>query len=490
VAALDHWLELAERQKAGGREWLRRVVEEADPDDWRARLRAARAHQDRRALEGLARAAEAAEQPPVTLWLLGGALSRVGAHAAAERLLRPAQERYTDDFWINHTLAFVLHEDGRRAEAVGFFRAAVALRPRSPGARNSLGVALLGQGDVDGAVAACRRASELQPDVALAHYNLGVALLEKGDLDGAVAACRRASELQPEDADAHTNLGNALRGKGDLDGAVAAYRRALALQPGHALAHLNLGVALVGQGDVDGAGAAFRRALEHEPENALAHYNLGAVLRDQGRFVDSLVAYQRAHELGSQQPGWRHPSAQWVREAERLVELDGKLDAFCRGEYGPKDSAERLGLAEVCRIKKRYRTAALLCAEAFAAEPKRADDLQAQHRYNAACYAALAAAGPSGEADKFGDRERARWRRQALDWLRADLAAYAKRLGGGQALDRALVPGRLHQWKRDPDLAGLRDPKALALLPGDEQTACQELWADVEALLRRAQGEG
>jgi serine/threonine-protein kinase len=206
--------------------------------------------------------------------------------------------------------------------------------------------------------------------------------------------------------------------------------------------------------------------------------------------VNSLAAFQLAHDLGSKQPNWNQPSAQCVREAEHLVELAGNLDAFDRGEYRPKDSAARLGLAEVCRAKKRYRTAARLCADAFAVEPKCADDLEAQHRHSAACYAALAAAGRSDAADKLDDQERARWRRQALDWLRADLAAYAKRLEGGQAQDRILVREWLRSWQRDTDLAGVRDPKALALLPGDEQTACRKLWADVEALLRRAQGEG
>ena len=87
------------------------------------------------------------------------------------------------------------------------------------------------------------------------------------------------------------------------------------------------------------------------------------------------------------------------------------------------------------------------------------------------------------------DKERARWRRQTLDWLRADLAAYAKRMEGGQAQDRILVRAWLCSWKRDTDLADVRDAKALAPLPGDEQTAWQKLWTEVEALLRRVGGQ-
>jgi len=47
--------------------------------------------------------------------------------------------------------------------------------------------------------------------------------------------------------------------------------------------------------------------------------------------------------------------------------------------------------------------------------------------------------GRGEEADQFDDKERARRRRQASDWLRADLAAYAQRLEGGQAQDRVMV---------------------------------------------------
>jgi hypothetical protein len=42
-----------------------------------------------------------------------------------------------------------------------------------------------------------------------------------------------------------------------------------------------------------------------------------------------------------------------------------------------------------------------------------------QYRYNAACCAALAAGGQGKDADKLDDKERARLREQACDWLRA-----------------------------------------------------------------------
>ena len=42
-------------------------------------------------------------------------------------------------------------------------------------------------------------------------------------------------------------------------------------------------------------------------------------------------------------------------------------------------------------------------------------------------------------------------------------------------------------WQQDPDLAGIRDAAALAKLPGEEQKACTQLWADVAELLEEGE---
>jgi hypothetical protein len=116
-----------------------------------------------------------------------------------------------------------------------------------------------------------------------------------------------------------------------------------------------------------------------------------------------------------------------------------------------------------------------------------ADDLRARHRYDAACYAARAAAGRGEDAAKLDDTERARLRKQALDWLRADLALRTQQLASDRPDDRPAAQNALRHWQRDRDLAGLRDAAALAKLSAEEQRAFAQLWADVEALLKKAQ---
>ena len=45
----------------------------------------------------------------------------------------------------------------------------------------------------------------------------------------------------------------------------------------------------------------------------------------------------------------------------------------------------------------------------------------------------------------------------------------------------------LQHWERDPNLASLRDKDAVDKLPEAEREACRKLWADVTALLKKAE---
>jgi hypothetical protein len=242
------------------------------------------------------------------------------------------------------------------------------------------------------------------------------------------------------------------------------------------------------QGQLDEASKEYRRAIQLEPGYAEAHCNLGVVLRRQGQFAASLEAYRQGHEYGSKNPRWPYPSAQWVKEAERLLELDGKLTAILDGKEKPADDVQRLALAQLCQepFKKLYAASVHLYAEAIANGAKLANDMQAQHRYNAACAAALAAAGQGQDAAGPKDRERARLRQQALDWLQADLAGWRKLLEKDADKARPAVAQTMQHWLADPDFAAVRGREALAKLPEAEYLEWQKLWQEVEVLRQSA----
>jgi hypothetical protein len=47
------------------------------------------------------------------------------------------------------------------------------------------------------------------------------------------------------------------------------------------------------------------------------------------------------------------------------------------------------------------------------------------------------------------------------------------------------VAQALRYWRQDPDLAGVRDPAALAKLPPAERKAWEALWLKVDEVLAR-----
>ena len=325
----------------------------------------------------------------------------------------------------------------------------------------------------------------------MSHGNLGDALAKSGQLDDSVAAFREAIRIKPNYAAAHDGLGNAFQRRGQIDEAVSAFREATRIDPTFAGAHNNLGTVLRMKGDVDEAMAEYREAIRLKGDNPEAHCNLGHVLRDMGQFAEALTYLRRGHELGSKKPRWPYSSAQWVKECERLVELDVKLPRVLKGEAHPADIGERLALAQLCQLPCKSLNAAAVrfYTTAFSERPQLADDLQGQFRYNAACAATLVGCGQGKDADQSDEKERARLRRQALDWLRTDLAAYRRLLEKESEKAGSAVRQRMQHWQQDKDFAGVRGPKALARLPEAERQAWQKLWADVADTLARAQGE-
>jgi tetratricopeptide (TPR) repeat protein len=432
--------------------------------------------------------AERRPEDPRHFACLGNHLKDSGRAAAAatsfERAIatgRAALRLRPDDAPAHYDVGRALAGLGRRVEAAAECRAALRLRPDYAEAHYILGHVLEGQGKPGEAAAELRAAIRLNPDLSEAHYNLGNVLGELGNADEAAAEFRTAIRQRPDYAQAHSNLGLILRQQGKHDEAVAEFRAAVRIKPDLSEANTNLANALAEQGKRDEAVDVLRTAVRVMPDDAAAHCLLGLLLRDQGDFAGSLAELRKGHELGVRQLGWPYPSARWVTEVEGLAKLADRLPAVIRGEDRPGDGAERLTFARMAYDTKRHAAAARPWAEALDADPKLADDLQAQHRYNAACAAALAGRGEGRDDPPPDEEARARLRAQALEWLRADLALRTKQIDNDAAARTALA-----HWTRDPDLAGVRDVDALARLPEPERDAWRALWAEVGRLLQKS----
>ncbi len=408
-------------------------------------------------------------------------------YKAAEAEFREAL-RLKPDFARAHcNLGIVLERQNRRDESMAAYGTALRLDPGDRKAQKGLG-ALEYRKKVDEAIAGYRAALRLKPDDSHAHFHLGLALNQRGQQDEAIAEFREVLRLRPDNFDAHFSLGNTLASQGRLDEAIADFRAAVRRKPEFAGAHLNLGSNLQKQGKWEEAMAEYREALRLEPDYAEAHCNVGHVLCYQGRFAEALVEMKRGHELGSKKSGWNYPSAQWVREIEQMAGVEAKLPAILAGKARPAKAAESIMAARICANRKLYGASAGLWSEAFRSEPKLADDVRSWLRYTAAHTAALAGCAPGRDDPPLDDAARARWRKQAMDWLEADLEAWSKRLDADTLRASPVVTQSLRKWKADDDLAGLRDASAVSKLPEDEQKSCRSLWAEVDALLTKARG--
>jgi predicted ribosomally synthesized peptide with SipW-like signal peptide len=369
--------------------------------------------------------------------------------------------------------------------AVAYFKEAIKLKPKDAKLQCSLGNAFQGKGQLDEAVTCYKEAIELDPKFADAHANLGAVLQNKGRLDEAIVCMRKAIEFNPNVAGYHGNLGFALQGKGQVDEAIACFKKAIELDSKLANAHYGLGTILCdNKHDYDGAVACFRNTVALEPKFANGYISLGLALYHKGQVDEAIGCYKTAIEIDPKNAY----AGTCLAVAERLRELAQRLPDVIAGRLEPKTSAETCAFASFCcePFQKRYMDAVRLYEKAFAADPKLAEDLTAGQRWCAAAAAAHTASG-EGIGAPTDAAERSVQRAKALRWLRADLALCTKQLESDKPADRATVQQALRYWQQSSDLAGVRDEMALAKLPADDQKACTQLWADVAALLKKAE---
>jgi serine/threonine protein kinase/tetratricopeptide (TPR) repeat protein len=282
AVALDDWV-LAKREAGlAGWEELLAVAGRADPDPWRDRLRATLrlpSWQAVNAIEDLARDPNALSQPPAATLLLARLLNGAGKSAAAIEALRRAQQRQPADFWINQELAWTVRPT-RPEDAIGYLRAALALRPQSPLAHFGLGAVLDGQDRFAEAEREFTAGLHLDPDNASAHMLLGFHWqTHAGRLDQAEGEFSAAARLQPNDAANHYRLGQCLEQLNKFVEAESAYRRAILLAPRAEGYRECLGEVLLAQGRTTDAEAAFTEALRLQPKYAPAAAALARVGR-------------------------------------------------------------------------------------------------------------------------------------------------------------------------------------------------------------------
>lgn len=434
-------------------------------------------------------AADSDSKDVTALFNLGNTLEDLGDYHASLAAYNSALAVEPNDADVLTNMGNVYVRLGDVPKALAAYASAITSDTKHVKARHNLACVFLQQGDFEAAASEIKQLLEIDSAYPDSHHNLGFALWNLSDIQGSIAAYRRAVQLDPTAAHSFACLGYMLVLNHETDAAVKACRKATDIDPGLAMAHNNLGLALISKGDFIGAEAACRKAIEIDPHHVEAHENLDFALLGQGDYSGAVTCLERLLALLPKNHPKRITVLQRLTNRKFLVAQASRLAEFIAGRMSLAENAERLAFAEVCYYQRRYVTAVHLYVASFEADQSVADEVENGDRYNAACCAALAGNGQGVKARELTAEEQSALRKQAVEWLRADLAARTKRLESGEDEDRRIVVETLRHWQRDADLAGIRDEEQLAKLPAEEQQACRELWAEVDSLLVRASAE-
>lgn len=178
-----------------------------------------------------------------------------------------------------------------------FWTHAIRGQPDAAVARNNLGLALVGRGDLPGSIAEFDRALRLDPAYFEARMNLGNMLARSGRHAEGLAHLERAVAQRPRFAAAHYNHGIALKNAGRLPDALAAHTRAIELKPGFVEALDARGEVHRLAGRLDDARRDFLAALALDPRHVEAHQHLGVVLSTAGQVAEAIPHFETALRL-------------------------------------------------------------------------------------------------------------------------------------------------------------------------------------------------
>ena len=173
-----------------------------------------------------------------------------------------------------------------------------------------------------------------------------------------------------------------------------------------------------------------------------------------------------------------------IRSVERQIALAARLGMCSGATTNRRVPPSRWRLLDSASAAISTVAAARFFADAFATDAKLILDRNAGHRYDAACCAAMAGCGKCKDNPPPDEAARTRLRRQALDWLRAELEAWNRHVAALGSRVRQAFQFYVGQYRTDGDLAGVRNPEALAKLPEEEQKAWRAFWAQVDSALK------
>jgi serine/threonine-protein kinase len=430
---------------------------------------------------------------------LGSSLRSLGRTDEAVEPFEQALKLAPNRSLSRANLIFVLWQLGRDPEAEAYLRQLLALDPEFVGRHLPLRAALIQRGMAEEALSGWKAAID-----ALAPYDVTYGYAEYCLFLGREDDYRRARQdlltgfgkhptLAPSMAERIARACLLRPAKGDeLRTAVALAEQAAAAdrsQFAGAYPYFRFaqGLAQYRQGQLELAISTMRgdasKVLGPAPGLvlAMALHQKGQEAEARKTLAAAVVSHDWRADRVRNQDDWIYHVLR--REAEGLILPE--QSAFLAGTYEPKDNDERLAFLGVSQFQDRHRAVARLYADAFAADPTLAADVNSSHRHSAARAAALVGCGRGADAARADEAERTSWRKQALKWLRADLTAQVVILDRDPVANSPAVRQALTRWQSEPALACVRETVELDRMPADERQGFSQFWAELAATLAR-----
>jgi tetratricopeptide (TPR) repeat protein len=381
---------------------------------------------------------------------------------------------------IHSNLAFALRDLKRHDEEIEHLEKAIEFDPASPSLHYNLALSLhQHKGDLKKAVLEYEKAIALDKTYIFAFLNLADALRDLKEYDRAITAYRNVARLDNTLHQSHYNLALIFHHqKKDLDAAIVEYKLAIQCAPKFSEAHYNLG--LLYHWDkmlVDEAIEQYRQTIKLVPREALAHYNLALALHYSKRdFKGAIDEYKKTIEIDNVSvPPLTNLGFALTENGTPELALDYLKKAI---ERAPNAHQGYKYLAYAHAQMAEYRKAYDVLRDGFGRNPDWMTDINKLMRYDAAVFASQCGTGGGNSAVPEADRPR--FRTEALNWLRADLAILKELAADPKNKDR--VHHKLNDWIPDGELASVREPDQLAKLPDEERKDWEKLWAEVRKL--------
>jgi len=435
--ALDYWAILRKHYwSLEGRAWepLLRIAGAYDPDPLRDRLRQSVVSGEHGpALELIQEAETLVPETAQTLALL--LEYREESHLAID-FLHVLVARAPSDFWFRYRLGRALYSSEKHREAAPHLQAAVAIRPRSAGAWNMVGLNLAGLREFDESLRAYEHAMKHIQAKWIILMNIGYVYSRTGRIEEGLQLLRQANEQTHR--------------RQDVASWLAAY--------------------LWMSGSYEEALSWFRKSIDLDPKWWNSHMHLGRRLLWLGRFQEALDESKLARSL----------DPDWVKEFEvaipqRMLELQPSLHEFLREPSTGKPASLLQDYAMLCFCTGRNADCVRLLREA----KSQGTDLPSPHRYFGA-QAALRAASDSKPEEAHRHRE------FALRWLVRELGQDIEEFEGLDA-KASNIRGEKLSWCRYRVFDFRRvQGEALRGLPEREREQWEAHWRDVEKLMWRA----